>query len=431
MAQTEARSDVDSGAAKILWRMIIPLVALIFLSSLDRVNVSFAALRMNEALEFSQETYGTGVAVFFIGYLLFQTPALIALERFGARWWIAACVVGWGVVAVAMAFIQNAWQFYTLRVLLGVFEAGFAPGVAYCCSQWLPRRYITGAISKTTLAIPISVIVGGPLSTWLMETTNPLGMEGWRFMFMVEGLPTVILGLLAPIWFINSPRDAKWLTPGEREALASELAAERAAMEAKPEAVPLRALLATPKVWISAFCWFSTLIGAYGVIYWLPLVIQEISDANPIEIGFLNAIPWIGVGAGMLIGGWSSDRTQERYLHVAVPAICAGIAMAAAAFAGPNWIALALLTLSGFFFGAAQGAFWGVPTSFLAGGALSVGIAFINTMGSTGGFIGPRVFPILREAGGSYVLPVGAMAALLVLGGLAMLAIRPRAGVAS
>ena len=421
-----AASEADTGARKIISRMVLPLVFLIFLSSLDRVNVSFAQLRMNTALDLSPGAYGLGVSLFFIGYLLFQAPSLWLLDRIGARLWIAGTVFAWGLVATAMTFVETKTHFYVLRVLLGFAEAGFAPGIALTCTRWLPRRHLTATISKTTLAIPISVIIGGPLSTWLMSISNPLGMKGWRWMFLAEGVPTLILGVLALFWFIDTPANAKWLTTSERDALQVEIAGECAAIDTGGDAVPVGALLASVRVWAAAFCWFATLVGAYGVIYWLPLVTKELSGASDVQIGLLSAVPWIGVGLGMLIGGALSDRTGERYFHVALPAIFSGAAMAAAAYAGHSWPALALLTLSGFGFGASQGAFWGLPTGFLAGAAASTGVAVINTIGSSGGLVGPQVFGWLRELTGGFTIPVLAMAGLLVAGGVAVLAIRPR-----
>lgn len=422
-----ASADAQNAARKIIWRLIWPMILLIILSSLDRVNISFAQLKMNDALGLSPSAYATGVSLFFVTYLIFQAPCLWVLERIGPRRWIAGCVIGWGIVATLMTWVQTPGQFYGLRLALGVFESGFAPGVAYCCSRWLPRRYLTGAISQTTLAIPISVIIGAPLSTTLMTIANPLGMEGWRFMFLAEGGFTVLAGLAAAFWFINRPDDARWLTPAEQAAINTELAEERAAIDARPGALPVRALLGSIRVWASAFVWFSTLVGAYGMIYWLPAIVKSLSGATDIQVGFLSAIPFVGLGAGMLTGGFVSDKTGQRYLTAGVPAIVAGGFMAAAALAGGHdVIDMALLTLSAFFFGVTQGCFWGVPTSFLTGGAVATGIAVINTLGSTGGLVGPKVFGWMRESSGGFTAPVLAMAALLVAGGLAVLAIRPK-----
>lgn len=414
----------SAAVGKIVARLIAPMVFLVFLSSLDRVNVSFAALKMNADLGMSNSAYATGVSLFFIGYLIFQAPSLWLLQRYGARRWIGWTVLIWGLIATAMAFVQSKEQFYGLRVLLGFAEAGFGPGSAWCCTRWVPRRYLTGAISKTTLAIPISVIVGGPLSTWLMGLDYPGGFAGWRMMFLLEGLPTVILGLAAFWWFIDKPSEARWLSAGEKAWLEGEIGRDRGAIEASREAVRPGALLTSARVWGAAFCWFGTLVGAYGVIYWLPLVVKELSGATDLAVGFLSAIPWIGVGAGMLIGGAISDRKGERHLSVALPVIGSGIAMAAAAFAGADVAGLALLTLAGFGFGAAQGAFWGLPTSFLTGAALTTGVALINTIGSTGGLVGPKVFGWLREQSGGFTAPVLAMAGLLIAGGLVVLAMR-------
>jgi MFS family permease len=422
MAQQHERA-----VRQVLLRMITPMIFLLFLSSLDRVNVSFAALRMNADIGLSAAAYATGVSIFFVGYLLFQAPSLWLLDRIGARLWIGICVVGWGLVATAMAFIQDATQFYVLRVLLGIFEAGFGPGSAYCCTRWVPRRYLTGAISKTTLAIPISVIIGGPLSTSLMTWGAASQFDGWRVMFFIEGAVTVLMGLFAFWWFIDRPGQAKWLSQDEKDWLEGEIAADRAAVEKRKDAVPLKRLISSPRVWGAAFTWFSTLVGAYGMIYWLPLVVKELSGVSDLSVGFLTAIPWIGVGAGMLTGGAISDRRDERYWSVAVPAFLAGLAMAAAAFSGGGLLALMTLTLAGFCFGAAQGAFWGVPTGFLTGGALTAGVALINTIGSTGGLVGPKAFGWIREATGGFTAPVLAMAALLILGAVTVIAIRPKA----
>lgn len=417
----------DRAVGKIIARLIAPMVFLVFLSSLDRVNVSFAALRMNADLGLSKDAYATGVSLFFIGYLLFQGPSLWLLDKIGARRWIGWTVLIWGVIAAAMAFVQTKEHFYGLRVLLGFAEAGFGPGSAYCCTRWVPRRYLTGAISKTTLAIPISVIIGGPLSTWLMTLTGPFEFGGWRLMFLAEGLPTVILGLASFWWFIDRPAQAKWLNDEEKAWLETEIAADRAAVDTALGTVKLGSLLLSGRVWAAALCWFATLVGAYGVIYWLPLVVKELSGVSDIGVGFLSAIPWIGVGAGMLTGGWLSDKSDDRRRLLVIACLGSGAAMAAAAFAGADWGGLALLTLAGFGFGAAQGAFWGLPTSFLSGAALTAGVALINTIGSTGGLVGPKVFGWLREETGSFTAPVLGMAGLLVVGGLAVLLIRPQA----
>lgn len=416
----------ERAVRQVLLRMITPMIFLLFLSSLDRVNVSFAALRMNADIGLSDAAYATGVSIFFIGYLVFQGPSLWLLDKIGARMWIGICVVGWGIVATAMAFIENAAQFYTLRVILGIFEAGFGPGSAYCCTRWVPRRYLTGAISKTTLAIPISVIIGGPLSTSLMTWGDTAHFEGWRAMFFIEGAVTVLMGVLAFWWFIDRPGQAKWLSQEEKDWLESEIAADRVAVEGKKEAVPLKSLLFSVRVWGAAFCWFSTLVGAYGMIYWLPLVVKELSGVSDLSVGFLTAIPWIGVGAGMLTGGAISDKRGERYFSVAVPAFLAGLAMAGAAFSGGGALALGMLTVAGFCFGAAQGAFWGVPTGFLTGGALTAGVALINTIGSTGGLVGPKAFGWIREETGGFTGPVLAMAALLMLGAVTVVLIKPK-----
>jgi ACS family tartrate transporter-like MFS transporter len=427
MAAFTPTPEAASGARRIILRLIWPMILLIVLSSLDRVNVSFAQLRMNDALHMSADAYGTGVSLFFVTYLIFQAPCLWLLERIGARIWITVSVVGWGVVAASMAAVHTPGQFYGLRLLLGVFEAGFAPGIAFCCNQWLPRRYLAGAVARTTLAIPASVIIGGPLSTTLMSIANPLGMEGWRFMFLTEGAFTVLMGLLAWLWVIDKPGEAAFLTPGEREAIQRELAVERAAIDAQPRALPIRALLGSLRLWGVAFLWFASLVGSYGMIYWLPAIVKSLSGATDIQVGFLNAIPFIGLGAGMLAGGALADHTGERYLTCAIPSIISGVVMAGAAlWGGADWTSLGLLTLAAFFYGMTQGCFWGLPTSFLTGGAVATGIAIVNTIGSSGGLVGPKMFGLMREQTHGFQAPVLAMAALLAAGGIVGVLIKPK-----
>lgn len=410
---------------KVTIRLIVPFLILIILNSIDRVNVSFAALRMNADIGLTAATYGFGVSLFFITYIAFQVPSLWLLNRYGMRRWIFAVVLTWGGIATGMAFIQGETGFYVLRLALGAAEAGFAPGVVLCCTRWLPRRFRAGSISLTMLAIPVSVIIGGPLSGWLLEQQNMFDMPGWRWLFLVEGAPTVVAAIAALWIFVDTPAQAKWLTSAEKQWLSAELERE-AQMAASAGGVTKGMLLKSGRVWACALAWLSLLAGSYGLIYWLPLIIKELSrDSSDLTVGTLSALPWLGIAAGMLINARHSDRTQERHWHVILPTLLAATGLALAAMAGGGWIAMGLLIITGFALGAAQGTIWAIPTTFLTAGAAALGIPMINMIGGFGGVIGPGMIGWVRQATGSYALPVYAMAAMLVAGAFLVYLIRP------
>jgi ACS family tartrate transporter-like MFS transporter len=405
-------------------RLVAPLTFLTFLNSLDRVNVSFAALQMNAALGLDPQMYGFGVGLFFFAYLTFQFPHTALLQRIGARRWIFAAVLFWGTVATAMAFIQNAAQFYALRFLLGVAESGFAPGMIYYMSQWMPRRFRAWAVAGTMLAIPVSIVFGGPLSGWLMTRDNPLGMPGWRFMFLIEGLPTIVAAFVALRYFVDRPEQARWLDGVQKGWLLRELERDRAEVEANRAPSDVRQLLRSGRVWAAAGVWFSLMSGAYGIIFWLPQMIKQLSNAGDLEVGVLSALPWVGVGSGMLINAWHSDKTQERYAHIGVPALLAAAAFVLGSNLPAGGLALACLVVGGFGLGSAQGAFWALPTSFLGGGSGAVGITLINILGSSGGLVTPPAIGWIRAQTGSFAAAVYAISGMLVVGALLLIVIR-------
>ena len=412
--------------SKVTWYLVAPLTFLTFLNSLDRVNVSFAALRMNADLKLDPKRYGFGVGIFFFAYLLFQFPHTFVLRRIGPRRWLFAAVLFWGCVATAMAAIQNATQFYALRFLLGVAESGFAPGIVYYMSQWLPARFRAWAIAGSMLAIPISVVFGGPLSGWLMSLPNPVGMPGWRWMFLVEGLPTIAAAFLAFRHFVDEPQQARWLSAEQKTWLHGELARDRARAPVPAGLQSSLQLLRSGRVWASAGVWFSLMSGAYGIIFWLPQMIKQLTALSDFEVSVLSALPWLGLGAGMLINAWHSDRTQERYLHIAVPALIAAGALVLSSSVPPGVLALLCLIVGGFGLGAAQGAFWALPTSFLGAGSGATAITLINILGSSGGLVAPPLIGWIRSESGSFALAVHALAGTLLIGS-ALLAVVWRA----
>jgi ACS family tartrate transporter-like MFS transporter len=400
---------------KVTVRLVAPLTVLTFLNSLDRVNVSFAALQMNAELGLDPKMYGFGVGIFFFSYILFQFPHTHILRRIGARKWIFAAVFIWGVVATSMAFMQSAAHFYVLRFLLGAVESGFVPGIIYYISQWMPRRFRAWAIAGSMLAIPISVMFGGPLSGWLMTIDNAVGLAGWRFMFLVEGGLTVLAGFAARYVFVDRPEQAGWLESEQKKWLLAELEHDESSTPISDASAGFGQLIRSVPVWASAAVWFGLLAGAYGILYWLPQIIQQMSGAGDLKVSILSSLPWIGLGAGMLVNAWHSDRTQERYWHIGGPAVVAALCLSLGTSVASDWLAFVCLIIGTIGLGGSQGAFWALPTSFLGGDNSRNGITLINIVGTSAGFVIPPLIGWLRMQTGAFSTSAHALALLLVI----------------
>jgi ACS family tartrate transporter-like MFS transporter len=388
------------------------------LSSLDRVNISFAALRMNEELGFTPSQYGFGAGILFLGFLAGQYPSVLLLQRIGMRRWIAACAIVWGFCAMSLAFIQSHLSFYALRVLLGFAEGGLAPGIVIYLNQFATERERATTFALPMLAIPLSIVIGGPVSGWLMGM-EVAGLSNWRWMFVAEAAPTVLLGVAAYFYFPDTPAEAKWLTPQEKDWLARN-AAGRAATRARNDWSVLR----NPLVWLSALLWFCLLSGAYGIMFWLPQIVKQMAGLTPLEIGLVNALPWAGVAIGIYANSAHSDRTGERFWHVGLPAAITAAAVIAAMSFGAGLTGLALLFVMGLGLGAAQGAFWALPGSLFTLATFAVGAVAINIAGSSGGLVMPHLIGLARESTGSFAGPTFLIAAILLLGALLVAAIR-------
>lgn len=413
-----ATSAEASASTKFRKRVLVPIVILIVLSSLDRVNISFAALQMNADLGLAPEAYGLAVGLFFVGYLLCQFPSTWILTQVGARRWIAGSVVLWGTVATAMAFVQTAEQLYVLRFLLGCAESGFAPGIVYYCSTWMPPRYRANTIAITMLAIPISVIIGGPLCGWLMRASNPLELPGWRWMLLMEGAATVVMGTLAYFLFVDKPRDARWLTPDEKDWIASELERQAPQSPRPSDRTAFGAVVTDTRLWLAALVWATTLIGANGLIFWLPQVLKEMSDLGELAIGMLSALPWVGVAIGMVANSWHSDLKQERYRHLGIALTVGTVALLLASLVSYEPLALLLLFVGGLGLGGAQGVFWSIPTTFLQRSVAAAGITLINLIGNLGSLLGPYVIGLIRARSDSFSQPVWFVAAVMATGAI-------------
>jgi ACS family tartrate transporter-like MFS transporter len=407
---------------KVLWRLIAPLTFLIFLSSLDRSNVSIAALEMNREIGLTPEMYGRGAGFFFfLGYILLQYPHTAILRRIHARRWVTATVVLWGLAAASMAFIQAPSHFYGLRFLLGVAEGGFSPGATYLAALWTPKAFRARAVGATMLSIPISQVIGAPLSGWLMTLPIEIaGLSGWRLMIAAEGLLTVACGLLAWTVFVDRLSDARWLTPPEKALAAQELDRDAADRGGRGSLK----FLAEPAFWGAAATWFCLLAGAQGIIFWMAQVVKQIAGGNPFEVGLITALPWIGVGLGMMLNAWSSDRTGERHWHLAGAAILGAACLLGAFLIQPGWMAAALLILGGLGLGGAQGVFWPIPIAMLSRDDTGRGVTVLNMIGNTAGLIMTPLIGVIRQTTGGFSATIYMLTAIIAVAAALSLALR-------
>ena len=398
-------------AAKIRLRLVYPTIIFMLLSSLDRVNISFAVLQMKDALGFTPEQYGFGAGILFVGFLAGQYPSIFLLQRIGMRKWLTCCAVVWGLCSASMGVVETHLQFYVIRVIMGLAEGGLAPGIVVYLSRFATERERARTFAMPMLAIPLSIILGGPISGWLMEQSAPFDLASWRWMFFAEAIPTVLLGLVAWFYFPDRPAEAHWLSDEEKTWLARN-SANHSHGAAKYDWSALR----QPLIWISALIWFCQLSGAYGIMFWLPQMVRQLTGLSPTAIGFVNALPWIGSALGMYFNSAHSDKTGERYWHVGLPAALAALSIVAASLFGAGVPGLAALFLAGLSLGAAQGAFWALPTRLFTPQSFAVGTVAINIAGTSGGIITPQVIGIVREATGGFGAPTMVIAAVVLLG---------------
>jgi MFS transporter, ACS family, tartrate transporter len=399
------------------------LLLLYVIAWFDRVNISFAALHMNADLGFSPAVYGLGAGIFFAGYALCEVPSNLVLARMGARRWIARIMVTWGILSVAMMFVEGKWSFYGLRLLLGIAEAGFLPGIIFYLSQWFPSRERGRAVSWLLLGIPLSSVLGGPLAGLILGMDGWQGLAGWQWLFVIEGIPAVLLGIAT--WFLlpDAPRDARWLSPDEQNHIAQRIADEAAQTQARYP-TDMRTALFHPVVWWLCFVTFACQSGSYGLTLWIPQIIRGLSVQSDLMVGFVSAIPYAAAAVSMVWVGASSDRTGERFWHVALPSFLGAAGFAASALLKSPVPAMMALTIAAVGDMSTRGAFWTLPARFLTGSALAVGIALINTMGALGGFVGPYAVGFIKDRTGEFTYGLLLLAALLVAAGVVTLGLR-------
>ena len=399
-----------------LRRRLIPFLFLLYVVAyLDRVNVGFAALEMNRDLGFSAAVYGLGSGIFFVSYTLLEVPSNLMLARLGARVWIARIMLTWGVVSVGMAFVHDTFTFYLLRFLLGAAEAGFFPGIIYYLTQWFPARERARAVALFMTGTAIAGVVGGPISSALLLLDGVAGLQGWQWLFVVEGIPAIVLAPIVWRRLDERPETATWLSAPERAWLAGALAAEAQARDGAHH--DLKAAFASGRLWVLAAIYFCLVLAFYGVSFWLPQILQQLGHYPSAVVALISAIPYVVAAIGMVVVGAHSDRTGERRWHVAAPALVGALGFAAAASVPPS-VALSLTALSVAALGiwGAMGPFWALPTAFLRGRAAAGGVALVNAVGNIGGFVGPTLVGYAREATGSFATGLWVLAAGLVLG---------------
>lgn len=403
---------------------ILPFLLVCYLfACLDRVNVSFAKLHMQSDLGLSDAAYGLGAGIFFIGYALFETPSNLLMIRIGARKTLSRVMILWGITSSCMFLVNSETSFYALRFLLGVFEAGFAPGMIYYLTLWYGRDRLGRVMAFTMLAGPISGIIGAPLSTWIMsEFADVGGLRGWQWMFLIEGIPAVMLGLLALKLLSDTPAKAIWLSAKEKAAHARLVNRDAGGHHA------LGAALRDPRIYLMALGYFCLICGIYAMNFWLPTIIRDNGVDNLMTIGVLTAIPYAVAILFMLALGRSADRLNERRWHTAVPAVLAAVCLGAATlFKGSLGASLTCLALGTALLWAAYTVFWSIPPQYLKGTAAAGGIAVINTIGLLGGFVSPTLIGLLKSHTGQAESGILAMVAIIAVGALLLAANKPKA----
>lgn len=418
----------DAEARQVLrratWRLI-PLLGLAYIAAyLDRVNVSFAALQMNQDLHLGALAYGTGAGIFFLGYVLFEIPSNLLLQRVGPRVWISRIMVSWGCVSMAMVMVQGEKSFYLLRFLLGVAEAGFFPGIVLYLTYWFPRRERARVIALFATATALAGLIGSPVSGMILAMDGFGGLRGWHWLFVLEGLPAVGLGLVVLVLLPDGPASVRWLTSAERRWLVDVLQKEQNEHAAQQKHT-LGEALTSARVWLLGLVYLCMVIGMYGITLWLPQILRTMTSADDRAIGLLAALPFLAATVGMVAIGWHSDYRHERRWHIAGSFALAATGCAVAADTNSLVIALLGFSLAAIGIWAVMGPFWALATTFLSGTAAAGGIALINSLGNVGGFVGPYLMGWFKQSSTSYAAGLVAVAGILVTGGLIAMTFRP------
>ncbi|MBV9760828.1 MAG: MFS transporter [Acidobacteriaceae bacterium] len=383
-------------------RRIIPFLFLCYIFAfIDRVNVGFAKLQMQQDLRISDAVYGIAAGIFFIGYFFFEVPCNIALEKIGAKFWLGPIMIVWGLVSACTMFVKTAGEFYLVRFLLGIVESGFFPGVILYLTFWYTSRHRAKMVAAFMTAIPLAGVIGGPISGWILGKMSAAGgLRGWQWLYLMEAAPSLLAGIATVFFLYDGPQHAKWLDDGERSLVLHRLAEDEARKKlAGASHFTFAAAFSSAKTWLLCAIYFGFVMGNYGISFWLPQVIKDTLTKDSVRIGLLTAIPWACAAVAMVVAGHHSDRTGERRWHIALTGIAGALAFAISSIPGISGLAGFLaLTVATAGLACAYSTFWSLPTAFLSGTAASAGIAWINSVGNLAGFLSPFLVGKIRDS---------------------------------
>jgi ACS family tartrate transporter-like MFS transporter len=409
------KEGTQSATVKKVFLRLMPVLFISYiLAYIDRINIGFAALKMNTDLGISPYIYGLGAGVFFLGYFIFEIPSNLMLEKTGARRWIARIMISWGLLSAAMALVQGPTSFLIVRFLLGVAEAGFFPGVILYLTYWFPQEYRARIIAAFMVAIPVSLAVGAPLSTAILQMDGIAGLKGWQWLFLIEGLPTVLFGFVFLTVMPDRPRDAKWLSDEERTWLQGTIDSEQRAVAAVHGTSVLKAF-ADPRLIALAFIYFANTTANLGLAFFLPQILKSLGLSD-MQTGLMTSVPYIVGTLGILVFGYVSDKYKERRWTLFAALALTGFGLIAAGLMTGSLLAVIVMAIAAVGIYGTKAPFWPLPSMFLTGSAAAGGIALINSVGNLGGFVGPTMVGWIREVTGSFE------AGLYFLGGLALVA---------
>jgi len=423
MPVTPPDLEVGQRARKrIAWRLLPFLFTLYVIAFLDRMNVGAAALQMPGDLGFNDRVVGLGAGMFFLGYLVLEIPGALIAERWSARRWIARIMISWGIITVVMAFIHTAQEFYLVRFLVGAAEAGFFPAVIVYISHWFRTEDRAKAVACFYAANPLSYVIGSPLAGWLLGISW-LGLRGWRWLFILEGIPAIVFGVITAFYLTDWPRQASWLREDERDWITRKLEREKQAKQRVRSYTIWQALMQRDVILLT-LCYFCATTGGYGIAFWLPTILKRLSGQSDIRITLFASLPYLAGFLVQQLSGWHSDKTGERRWHAAVPMFLCGLTLLLAVIFGSSiTLAVTLFTLVGAFYFAFHPCFWAVPTAFLTESAAAASIGLINSLGNLGGFVGPLMMGYLVHRTRSFNAGLLYLVGSLGLSGILMLAV--------
>jgi D-galactonate transporter len=420
-ATSGSSSSLEQAAyRKVGWRLIPFLLICYIVAYLDRVNVGFAKLQMLSDLKLSDTVYGLGAGIFFFGYFLFEVPSNVILHKVGARIWIARIMITWGIISGLTMFVTTPTMFYVMRFLLGVAEAGFFPGIILYLTYWYPSERRGSMTAWFMTAVALSGFIGGPVSGWILEDLSGVhGIAGWQWLFLLEALPSIVIGILVLFYLDDRIHDAKWLSAEEKQLLERNIAADTA----DKRDLPLREVFSNGRMWAMSLIYFSFVIGLYGVSFWLPTIIKSTGIKDSLTIGLLTAIPYGFAVIAMVLVGWRSDIKRERRWHIAIPALVGAVGLyLSTIWSGNTTLAMVALTFATMGIMIVLPLFWSLPTAIISGTAAAAGIAMINSLGNLAGFFGPSLVGYLKDVTHSTNSGIYVLAAFMVLGALVTLA---------